>query len=232
MVTEIIKRRLINFVNWHIVRQVEDLASEQIFQQIFAQQCLNWRIRNDFYPVGGAASYSLMYLLCRLLTENNIDSIVEFGSGQSTILIDRLRSDSARHICYEDAASWHDAVSKKLSRCEYRLCPLEKRVIEGIACETYSGVTPIEFDLMLVDGPRGVGQYSRFGCVETIRANTRKDFAIVFDDCNRPGEVQTIRFVEQLLAARGIGFEKRELSGRTRQALLAAGNLKAALYYW
>lgn len=232
MVAETIKQRLINFVNWHILRQVEDLASEQIFQQIFAQQCLNWRIRNDFYPVGGAASYSLMYFLFRLLTENNIDSIVEFGSGQTTILIDRLRSDTARHVCYEDAPSWHAAVSKKVSRCDYQLHPLEKRIVEGVACDTYSGVTAVEFDLLLVDGPRGVDQYSRFGCVETIRANTRKDFAIVFDDCDRPGEIQTIRYVEKLLAAKGVAFEKRELSGRTRQAILAAGDLKATLYYW
>jgi hypothetical protein len=231
VITEIIKQRLINFVNWHIVRQVEDLASEQIFQEIFAQQCLNWRIRNDFYPVGGAASYSLMYLLFRLLTENRIDSIVEFGSGQSTILIDRLHSDTAHHVCYEDDPTWHVTVSKQVSRCDYRLCPLEKRTIEGVVCHAYSGAAPVEFDLMLVDGPRGSPQYSRFGCVETIRANPRKDFVIVFDDCNRPGEMQTIEFVEHLLASKGIGIEKRELSGRTRQAILAAGNLRSTLYY-
>jgi hypothetical protein len=230
--TGIIKQRLINFVNWHILRQVEDLASEQIFQQIFTQQCLNWGIRNDFYPVGGAASYSLMYLLFRLLTENKIESIVEFGSGQTTILIDRLHSDAARHVCYEDDATWHATICKKVSRCDYRLRPLEKRVIEGVTCQAHSGAEAVEFDLLLVDGPRGVDRYSRFGCVDTIRANARKDFVIVFDDCNRAGEIQTIRFVERLLASRGIGFETRELSGRTRQAVLAAGNLKAVLYYW
>lgn len=232
MVTESIKRRLAGFLTRHVVRPVEDLAGEQIFQQIFNQQCLNWRIPNDFYPVGGAASYSLLYLLFRLLTENKIDSIVEFGSGQTTILIDRLRADAARHVCYEDDPAWHAAVSKKVSRCDYRLSPLEQKLIDGVACRTYSGVTPIEFDLALVDGPRGVDQYSRFGCVDTIRSNPRKDFVVVFDDCDRPGEVQTIRIVEQVLASKGIGFEKRELRGRTHQAVLAAGDFKHVLFYW
>lgn len=232
LITETIKRRLIGFVSRHIVRPVEDLASEQIFQQIFNQQCLNWRIPNDFYPVGGAASYSLMYLLFRLLTENKIDSVVEFGSGQTTILVDRLRSDAARHVCYEDDPAWHAAVSKKLSRCDYRLSPLEQRVIDGVTCRAYSGVAPVEFDLALIDGPRGVDQYSRFGCIDTIRSNPRKDFVIVFDDSNRPGEVQTIRAAEEVLASKGIAFEKRDLSGRTRQTIFAAGSFKNVLYYW
>jgi len=232
LLTQIIKQRLIGFVSRHIVRPVEDLTSEQIFQQIFNQQCLNWQIRNDFYPIGGAASYSLLYLLFRLLTENRIDSIVEFGSGQSTILIDRLRADGARHVCYEDNPDWHATISKRVTRCDYRFCPLERRVIDGVGFDAYSGVTPIDFDLALIDGPRGVDQYSRFGCVDTIRSNHREDFVIVFDDCNRPGEVQTIRVVEQILGSRGIGFEKRELSGRNRQAVFAAGIFRHVLFYW
>jgi hypothetical protein len=232
LVTQSIKHRLAGFLTRHIVRPVEDLASEQIFQQIFSQQCSNWQIRNDFYPVGGAASYSMMYLLFRLLTENKIDSIVEFGSGQSTILIDRLRSDAARHVCYEDDPAWHGAVSKKVSRSDYRLCALEQRVIDGVTCRAYSGVTPIEFDLALVDGPRGVDHYSRFGCIDTIRSNPRKDFVIVFDDGNRPGEMQTIRVVEEILAAKNIEFAKRELIGRNHQVVFAAGDFKNVLYYW
>ncbi|MFO1362583.1 MAG: hypothetical protein U1F45_08910 [Burkholderiales bacterium] len=40
-------------------------------------------VKNDFYPVGAAASYGLLYLLIRILRENEIGSIVEFGSGES-----------------------------------------------------------------------------------------------------------------------------------------------------
>jgi len=29
-------------------------------------------------------------------------------------------------------------------------------VIDGVACDAYSGVTPVEFDLALIDGLRGV----------------------------------------------------------------------------
>lgn len=143
-----------------------------------------------------------------------------------------MRAEAARHVCYEDSPDWHGTISKKVSRCDYRLCPLERTVIDGVACNAYSGVAPVEFDLALVDGPRGADHYSRFGCIDTIRRNQRTDFVIVFDDCDRPGERQTIRVAKQILGSKGIGFEERELSGRTRQAVFAAGALKRVLYYW
>ena len=118
-----------------------------------------------------------------------------------------MRADAARHVCYEDNPDWHATISRKVSRCDYRLCPLERTVIDGVACDAYSGVTPIEFDLALIDGPRGVDQYSRVGCVETIRSNCRNEFVIVFDDSNRAGEVQTISVVGQILRSKGIEFE-------------------------
>ena len=232
MITKFIKRRLINFVEWHILQRAEALANEQIFQQIFVQQCLNRGVRNDFYPVGGAAGYTLMYLLFRLLTENRIESIVEFGSGQSTILIDRLHSATASHVCYEDDPYWHATISAKVGRCDYRLCPLEQREIDGVTCRTYSRMSDVEFDLMLVDGPRGVEEFSRFGCVETIRSNAAKEFIIVFDDCDRPGEIQTIGFVERLLVSKGVVFRKREFRGRTSHAILATAGFDSALDYW
>ena len=227
-----LKRRLLDFVQWHILNQVEKLTNEQIFQQIFAQQCLNWNIRNDFYPLGGAAGYSLLYFLARLLTENHVESIVELGSGQSTILIDRLRADSARHVAYEDDPAWHAVTAARLSRCDFRLRPLQERTIEGISCRTYADVEPVDFDLMLIDGPRGTPQFSRFGCVEMIQSRGRGDFVIVFDDCDRPGERQTIDFVERALARDGVAFERRDFGGRTQHAVLAVGRYQHVLYYW
>ena len=232
MINKTVKQRLINFVNWHILQQVDALANEQIFQQIFAQQCANWNVRNDFYPVGGAAGYTLMYLLFRIITEHRIESVAEFGSGQSTILIDRLRAGIGRHVCYEDDPSWHASISVKLKRCDYRLRPLAQRVISGVGCRTYSEVDVSDFDLMLVDGPKGVEEFSRFGCVDAIVANQRNDFVIIFDDSERPGERQTIEFVERLLKERSIGYRRRDLRGRTGQAVLATGSFESVLYYW
>jgi hypothetical protein len=230
--TGAIKRRLIDFVQWHILKQIGGMANEQIFQQLFAQQCANWNIRNDFYPVGGAAGYSLMYLLFRLLTEHRIDSIVEFGSGQTTILIDRLRAESAQHVAYEDDAAWHAVTAGKLSRCDYRLRPLERRTIEGVPCLTYGGIEPRGFDLLLVDGPKGVERFSRFGCVDMIRAGTRSDFVVIFDDSDRPGEIETLGFVERLLAEKKVAYRRRDFGGRTQHAVLVAGRFENVIYYW
>jgi hypothetical protein len=227
-----IKRRMRDFVQWNVLNPLEKLGQEQIYQQIFAQQCANWNIRNDFYPLGGAAGYSLLYLLARLLTENRFSSILEFGSGQTTILIDRLAREGTRHVAYEDDPAWHAVTSARIQRCDYRLRPLEQRTIDGIPCATYADGGPEGFDLMLIDGPLGTPQFSRFGCVEPIRANPQGEFVIVFDDCDRPGEVQTIEFVQRLLTLKGIAYTRRDLGGRTPHAVLATRKFDHILYYW
>ncbi len=83
-----------------------------------------------------------------------------------------------------------------------------------------------------MDGPRGTPRFSRFGCVEVIRDCARGDFVIVFDDSDRPGEKQTIEFVENLLAQKEITCERRDFGGRTQHAVLAAGRFRHVLYYW
>ena len=87
-----IKRRLLDLYRHNVEPRVEALHAEQIYQGIFAQQCARHGLNEPFYPVGAAASYSLMYLLTRVLAELPVRNVVELGSGQTTVLIDRLLS--------------------------------------------------------------------------------------------------------------------------------------------
>lgn len=202
------------------------------YQNLFDIQCRNRGIANDFYGVGAAASYGLMYLLFRVFNEHEINSVVEFGSGQTTLLIDRIKNAGTNHTCYEHSSDWHALIAPRLSRCDYRLRPLEEATIENRQVQWYSDVETHDFDLLLVDGPPGTDRYSRFGCVELIRSHTSKDFLIIMDDVQRRGEQDTVANILEVLRSAGVAFRVNQLHARTTQTVIGGGRFVAATYYY
>lgn len=227
-----LKNRVAGFLTWHVVNPVLRELREALFQGIVERDLRRLAVQADFYPVGGAACYSLLYLLIRILTENRIQSIVELGSGESTRLIDRIRAPDAQHVCYEHDASWHTRSAGRLDRCDFRLRPLVHQHVESIPCDWYDNVALQDFDLLLVDGPIGVDRYSRIGCWNLIRANRKKDFVVILDDSGRPGETETLAFVASGL--RGLGLEPhvRQLDSGTVPAIIGCGNLAHVGFYF
>lgn len=232
MLSKIIKRKLINFIQFNFQPRIESLHAENIFQGLFNQQCLNFGVRNDFYPVGAAASYSLMYLLTRIMKELPIRNVIEFGSGQSTVLIDRIKEAGCSHIAYEQNTLWANILRSRLSDCDLRESAMTPMEHNGI---TYLGFQTLEiqpFDLLLVDGPIGTDEFSRFACVPLIEANVSREFVIIFDDASRPGEQDTISHVTDLLSKNKVDFKLNYLSGRTTQALITTPKYRAASYFF
>jgi len=227
-----VKERLRGFLRWNVVDPIADLANEIIFQRIFDQQCINAGIRNDFYPVGAAACHTLMYLVFRVLKEEKVETIVEFGSGQSTLLIDRIKVSGTHHVCFEEDPAWHAHLKGQLHGCDYRQRDLVKKVAEGVQYEGYGSLDVPPFDVMLVDGPRGVDRRSRFDCVPTALANPRTDYLIVVDDADRPGERETVKHLVDGLRQRGDDVKLSHARGRTAQALITAGRFKRCAYYF
>lgn len=226
-----LKTPVANFLRWHAVNPILRQQRELLFQSLVDRDLAVNGVKNDFYPVGAAASYGLLYLLIRILRENEIGSIVEFGSGESTRLIDALKKPGTYHVCYEDNPDWHEAVRARLASCDYRLRACRARTIEGKSCSWYDAVEPVDFDLMLVDGPSGVEHFSRLGCWETISANRKGDFILVFDDCVRPGERETLGFVRHELAARGIDVHVQSLESGNVPAVLCCGRYSHVRFY-
>ena len=68
------KTRLAGFLQWHVTNPVIGMQREVAFQNMFDIQCRNRGITNDFYAVGAAASYGLMYFLFRVFDEHEIRS--------------------------------------------------------------------------------------------------------------------------------------------------------------
>jgi len=226
------KTRLSAFLRWHVTDPVIAMQKELMYQSLFDIQCRNRGITNDFYAVGAAASHGLMYLLFRLFDEYDIRSVVEFGSGQTTRLIDRIKKPGTRHVCYENSPDWHALVAPRLTTCDYRLKPLEEVTIDTQRVQWYSGVEAQNFDLLLIDGPVGTERFSRFGCVELIRSHISKDFLIIMDDGQRRGEQDTVAHIVDLLQKAGLVFRMNQLRVRSTQTVIAGGRFIATTYYY
>ncbi|MFO1217463.1 MAG: hypothetical protein U1E89_03660 [Burkholderiaceae bacterium] len=226
------KARIKQFLGWNLVAPVADLAQELIFQGIFDHQCRNHRIPNDYYPLGGAASYGMLYLLTRLLADEGLSEVVEFGSGQSTVLIDRVRPEKGYHLCFESDTGWHARIKPRLHRCEYLLLPIVSRTFESVTASTYDAPPVRDFDLILVDGPHGTPQHSRFGCAEWILGNRRESFVAIVDDTGRPGEGQTVAFIVERLRRSGKKVSTKQMRAKTVLTVIAVGDLAHATQYF
>jgi len=226
------KARLAGFLQWHVTDPVVAMQRELTYQNLFDVQCRNRGIKNEFYAVGAAACYGLMYFLFRVLDEQPINTVVEFGSGQSTLLIDRVKRRGTRHVAYEHSPDWHALIAPRLVNCDYRLRPLKEALVDGRQVQWYSDVEPENFDVLLIDGPPGTERFSRFGCVDLIRTRVSDDFLIIMDDGHRPGERDTVAHIVRVLQQVGQKFRMNQIRGRTTQTVIAGGRFIPATYYY
>jgi hypothetical protein len=232
MLTTFLRKRLRSFYLNNIAPDIKALQLEQIYQGIFHQQLRSLRIEENFFPVGAAASYSLMYFLARVLSELPVRRIVELGSGQSSVLIDRIRQADGWHRAFEQSAIWAARVKGVAPRCDVRTCQVVPKVRDGVPYDGFDGLEVADFDLLVVDGPVGTDRYSRFDCVELVLRNQASDFIVVIDDAGRPGEQETVQELLQALQQRGVDFKLNYLVGRTTQAVLTTPLFRSASYYF
>jgi hypothetical protein len=232
MVYELLKRKLLDLYRWNVLPRIEALHAEQIYQGIFDQQCRQRGITEVFYPVGAAASYSLMYLLTRVLSELPVQRVLEMGSGQTTQLIDLLRPAEGNHVAYEQDAFWARTVAARAPRCTVLHRPLAAADHAGVIYNGYAGLEAFDFDLLLVDGPNGTDHVSRYDCIPLVAANSSTEFIVIIDDAGRPGEQETVAALVELLKSKSVDFKLNYLAGRTTQAVITTPAYRAASYFF
>ena len=232
MAYELLKRKLLDLFRYNLQPRFEALHAEQIYQGIFIQQCRSRRIDEVFYPVGAAASYSLLYLLTRVISELQVRHVLEMGSGQSTLLIDKLLPEGSTHLAHEQDADWAARIGGRLRRGQVKHSPLTQRTHDGHTYAGFSDLAPMPFDLLLVDGPNGTDHLSRFDCVPLVAGHPGHEFIIILDDASRPGERETIAELGALLNRRGIDFKLNYLHGRNTQAVITTPQFRAASYFF
>jgi len=142
-----------------------------------------------------------------LLQERKPRSILELGSGSSTVIISRalqlMGASPDVHISVDHEARFLRN-TKELARLngvdnliQFEHCPLLP--IEGFAKLWYSRipelVNSVKLDFVVVDGPpayaKGEGR-TREPALTILRRYLAKNALIILDDANRPGELEVI----------------------------------------
>ena len=208
-------------------------ALESIYRDLFLRELSRLGEEDRFFPVGGAANYSLLYLILRIGTEFEPRSVLDVGAGQSTLLWGMLRRRGlvGDVLTLEDDPEWAARIGAQVDH-EILVTPLAERSIAGQQVRTYDWDLVKQrpsFDVIVCDGPRGTPRHSRLGILEMLEA-LRADFALVMDDVEREGEQDTVSAVHELLQSAGADYSVGVVRAAKSQAIFATGRFVPATF--
>lgn len=204
-----------------------------------AEGAASW-MPTPIYPVGGAAGPLLMYLLIRFLTEFPLQRILELGAGQSTRVLDAWsKASGGSLVSFEHDASWAESVRAMLTspRAKLLCLPLVESMSPYGPLNWYAsppnGELPENgFDLVIVDGPVGAHSLSRAGIVERIPDWMRPDWLLLWDDLDRPSDLQSFALLIQRLRHLGVAHDHLLLDGDRTIGLIATPRYSSARFMW
>lgn len=212
---------------------------EIIYRELFLLELARANVADRFYPVGGAASHSLMYFIARVMNELDVRNIVELGAGQTTVLLDRMKRATGRDCMIhtiEHDASWVELIRPSIEH-SIRHAPLRAAVADGVPISFYdadSGIISRDVDLAIIDGPpasRMEERNSRLGAFDLLKDNLATDFIVVIDDWERAGEMRLASLFESHFTNRKIDYATNTLRANKSQAVFAAGRFRQAAFF-
>ena len=212
-------------------------AMEVIYKDLFARDLERHGDSDDFYAVGSAANYGLLYLIQRIMRELKPATIVELGAGQSTRLIDRINAKSAAPASIttvEHDPHWAALIGAQV-RHALTVVPLIESRIAGHIINGYdlAAVTASNINLLIIDGPIAKGhgtRFNRWGALPLIE-RLADDFVVIVDDAERPGDRDHGRAIIRRLRAAGRDVHVGGVTSNKRQIVIAGGAFVAAAYF-
>lgn len=204
---------------------VKKLRSGNVFRDVRSTRSLSmlspliggW----SYLPITDWAPGPEFYVhICNDIIINQKHSIVEFGSGITTILMARLlaRNDlDAKIISIDHDETWQKIVHhccKADNIAQYIQFICSPIVEEG----QYSWYAPSKIqlppdfvaDTVVVDGPIGVTTMARYGAIPFIKKYLSKDsYTIYLHDTDRPDEQKVLRAWHEMLPGTRMIFRWR-----------------------
>lgn len=179
-----------------------------------------------------AGNYAFFYVLHRILNDYQPKSILEFGLGESTKMIDaylKNRLLESTHLVLEQSSDWELAFKNRVTlseRNKIEILPLVEKEVEGFQTICYQNLESViqkAFDLYIVDGPIGSPRYSRFDIVAATAHLTKDDdFIIILDDYNRIGEQDTYKYLSEQFKTKDIPVVGATYQGNKTVAVMAS----------
>ena len=207
---------------------------EGAYRHLFLRELARLGEEDVYFPVGGAANYSLLYLILRIAVLHRPASVLDVGCGQTTLLWDRLHrlGLAGRITTLENDAGWAAEIGRQVGH-EIQVSPLRPVKMAGGVVDTYDwdavrGAGP--FHMIGVDGPSGRPRRSRAGVLTLLDETLPQDFIVLLDDAERFGEQETVRLIHRRLAALGRDYACGWTRAAKTQVVFAGGALRSAVY--
>lgn len=206
---------------------------EVIYRDLFLRELALIGEEDRFFPTGGAANYSLLYLILRIGCEFRPASVLDIGAGQSTLLWAMLqrRGFVGEILTLENDAEWAARIGAQVTH-EILVTPLQTMRIGRRTVLSYDWAAAQKdrsFDVVVCDGPRGTPRNSRSGILSMLDALPR-DFALILDDSEREGEQDTVALVHDGLQARKRDYAVGVVRAAKTQAVFAGGRYLPATF--
>jgi len=112
--------------------------------------------------------------------------------------------------------------------------PLVEREVRGHSALGFdlSSLSPQDkFDLVVVDGPLGRDRRSRWGSLALLERHLADEFIVVFDDAERPGELETVAEARALLRGRVERLHEVQVVALKRQVAFASSAFQRVAWY-
>ncbi len=200
-----------------------------------------WLKDKNFALYGGAANYSFIYTLFRILDNIKPMHILEMGLGQTSMVTTQYIKNNKPEAdldIIENDQSWIKIYEPKLAKSQnikLHQCDIEFFDYEGEQNRKYKELDKIagdkKYNLIIVDGPFGGAQkLPRSNIVELVEHNLAQDFIIMFDDAERAGEQNTIAQTKAKLTSLGIKFGTQQRNALKSQILIFSKSCEFAKY--
>ena len=222
------------------VRVVEDALAacpgmEGSYRHLFLRELQQLGEEDTYFPVGGAANYSQLFLILRIAVEIRPKSVLDVGCGQSTRLWNRMRARGLVECIWtlENDPAWAAEIGGKVSH-RVLVSPLRPMVVAGGRVETYDweeARAAGPFDVIGVDGPVGQPRRSRAGVLSLLDEQLPQDFILFMDDAERVGEQETVGLIHDRLRALGRDYATGVINAAKTQVIFAGGDYRRAVYF-
>lgn len=177
---------------------------EQLFKKIISTTCYEYLMTNLSgnlvlpYNAWSISPQGMMVIVNHILV-NDIKTIVEFGTGISTVFLNNLsikNNLNLKIISIDHDAKWQSIIKEKYKAngVEYICCPLiSKMNFKGNEFLWYDinalqKIDKQKIDFVVIDAPIGsLSNYERAGAFEFFKQEfTRPNFSCYLDDTNQP----------------------------------------------
>lgn len=223
-------------------RMVSGIYYGQLFNSTI-RGC-EWLDGVAFSPGRWAVDYQFLYVLYRSLVALRPNSVMEFGLGQTTIMLNcyAMSHPEASIVTVEHNSEWRDffiSSTPLASNLQIKLSELTKvsfrghttlRYVDNAATLVPSSSASAGLQMILLDGPFGSPRYSRSQILDLLPASLDRDrFCIIIDDISRRAEQDTARLVLDTLSSHSIKHVSYRYRGECDFMVICSPNLSFLL---